>query len=731
MNPESQLEAAVCFVAANISDPKLRTKFLDKACAGDVHLRAAVEAMLLAHADAEDFFAQGRAAVNAPEVDAQAAAVIHEAYIDIEEMADEQIGSRVGRYKLLQKIGEGGCGTVYMAEQEEPVRRQVALKVIKLGMDTKSVIARFEAERQALAMMDHPNIARVLDAGATETGRPFFVMELVRGTRITKYCDENNLDNTQRLELFIQICRAIQHAHQKGVIHRDIKPSNVLVTLHDGLPVPKVIDFGIAKATEGRLTDNTMFTAVEQFVGTPAYMSPEQAEITGLDVDTRSDIYSLGVLLYELLTGKTPFDSKTLTQSGLDEMRRTLREDEPQLPSTMITSLRRTELMLTASQRHAEPPKLISELKGDLDWIVMKALEKDRNRRYETANGLAMDIQRYLESEPVMARPPSRIYRLQKLVRRNKMVFVAAGAVALALMIGLGTSTWLFLRERETSQREMLLRAQAEDRARFTQALMFVSQGKFDAANDNLVQVKSSAIEPTLDGISAFRSVGEWMALQNRWPQAVERFSTLIKIDTLDNAYVVTSDYQACGAVLAEAASLEQYEQFCRTATVNFSAAPRTGILTSCLQFPLKKLQIEALKPMEANLESQYYSPGPTNRITQWNLMPFGLWQYRCGDFAASADWCRQGLAQKIKYPACVATLHVILAMACYQRGQTGEACSELDLGRQLIEARFQIGLTHGSAGAGYWYDWIFARHLLREATALIDCNLAQPKTES
>ena len=406
---------------------------------------------------AEDFFAKGQAAVVAPEVDAEAVAAIQEAAGELQSdaLTDEQIGSRVGRYKLLQKIGEGGCGTVYLAAQEEPVQRQVALKVIKLGMDTKSVIARFEAERQALAMMDHPNIARVLDAGATKTGRPFFVMELVRGTRITKYCDDNNLDTVQRLGLFIQICHAIQHAHQKGIIHRDIKPSNILVTLHDGVAVPKVIDFGIAKATEGRLTDNTLFTACEQFVGTPAYMSPEQAEISGLDIDTRSDIYSLGVLLYELLTGRTPFDTKMLMQSGLDAMRRTLREQEPQLPSTMITSLRRTELALAAVQRHAEPPELISELKGDLDWIVMKALEKDRNRRYETANGLAMDIQRYLNTEPVVARPPSRVYRLQKLVRRNRVVFAAGGAVALALLIGLGLSTWLFFREREARRQEV------------------------------------------------------------------------------------------------------------------------------------------------------------------------------------------------------------------------------------------------------------------------------------
>ena len=258
-------------------------------------------------------------------------------------------GSMIGRYKLLQKLGEGGCGVVYMAEQEEPIRRRVALKVIKLGMDTKNVIARFEAERQALALMDHPNIAKVLDAGATETGRPYFVMELVRGIKITDYCDQNKLCHAERLELFIQVCHAVQHAHQKGIIHRDLKPSNILVTMHDGVPVPKVIDFGIAKATEQRLTDKTLFTAYDQFMGTPAYMSPEQAEMSGLDIDTRSDIYSLGVLLYELLTGKTPFDAKELLASGLDEMRRTIREKEPVRPSTRLSTMPDGELTVMAS----------------------------------------------------------------------------------------------------------------------------------------------------------------------------------------------------------------------------------------------------------------------------------------------------------------------------------------------------------------------------------------------
>jgi eukaryotic-like serine/threonine-protein kinase len=401
------------------------------------------------------------------------AAVSARSTIEIPLPPTEKPGDRIGRYKLLQQIGEGGCGAVYLAEQDQPVRRRVALKVIKLGMDTKQVIARFEAERQALALMDHPNIAKVLDAGATDTGRPYFVMELVRGIRITDYCDQNNLSTAERLDLFVQVCKAIQHAHQKGIIHRDIKPSNILVTLHDGAPVPKVIDFGIAKATDQRLTDKTLFTAFEQFMGTPAYMSPEQAEMSGLDIDTRSDIYALGVLLYELLTGKTPFDPKALLAGGLDQLRRTIREKEPERPSTRLSTMLAVDLRNVAKHRRAEPPKLIHLVRGDLDWIVMKALEKDRTRRYETANGLAMDVQRYLHNEPVVARPPSKLYRFQKLVRRNKAAFVGAGAVTAALVIGLGLSTWLFIEEKDARRRAVAaeqtqsrLREQAETEAR-------------------------------------------------------------------------------------------------------------------------------------------------------------------------------------------------------------------------------------------------------------------------
>ncbi|PWU18266.1 MAG: hypothetical protein C5B50_09560 [Verrucomicrobia bacterium] len=425
-----------------------RSSYLDQACGGDGALRARVEELLGAAEDAQGFLKDP-----APGAQRFGAADAASTRVQGTVAPGEKAGDRIGRYKLLQQIGEGGCGLVYMAEQEEPVRRRVALKVIKLGMDTKQVIARFEAERQALAMMDHPNIARVLDAGATQAGRPYFVMELVRGIKITDYCDEHHLSMKERLGLFMQICLAVQHAHQKGIIHRDLKPSNILVASNDGVPVPKVIDFGIAKATQGRLTDQTLFTAFEQFIGTPAYMSPEQAELTMQDVDTRTDIYSLGVLLYELLTGKTPLDQNELLAAGLEAMRRTIREKEPVRPSTRLGTLLKEELTTTAKQRHTDAPKLVHDLRGDLDWIVMKCLEKDRARRYETANGLANDVRRHLTCEPVVARPPSKLYRFKKLALRNKLAFAAAGAVVAALVIGLAAATWEYFKERKALQR--------------------------------------------------------------------------------------------------------------------------------------------------------------------------------------------------------------------------------------------------------------------------------------
>jgi len=449
--PSVQEHEEALFAAALERPRAERAAFLTAACRGDTALRRRLEVLLSMHEQPD--------ALPAPpdELGRPASKT---------EPVDESLGRMIGRYKLMEKIGEGGCGVVYIAEQNEPVRRRVALKLIKLGMDTKQVLARFETEQQALALMDHSNIARVFDAGMSESGRPFFVMELVRGIKITTHCDRNKLSTEERLQLFIRVCQAVQHAHQKGIIHRDIKPSNILVTLHDGVPVPKVIDFGIAKATsQQRLTDKTVYTAFEQFIGTPAYMSPEQAEMSGLDVDTRSDIYSLGVLLYELLTGRTPFDEKTLMQAGLDGMRQIIREQEPLRPSTRLSTLADGDLTTIAQNRQAETPRLLHTVRGDLDWIVMKCLEKDRTRRYETANGLAMDIRRHLENEPVVARPPSRTYQFQKMVRRNKAAFAGVLAVSMALLLGLALSVWQAVRAVKAERIANVQRLRAEQEA--------------------------------------------------------------------------------------------------------------------------------------------------------------------------------------------------------------------------------------------------------------------------
>jgi serine/threonine protein kinase/tetratricopeptide (TPR) repeat protein len=374
----------------------------------------------------------------------------------------EQLGQSIGPYKLIERIGEGGYGVVYRAEQTQPIRRFVALKIIKLGMDTRQVIARFEAERQTLALMDHPNIAKVFEAGSTEVGRPYFVMELVEGVKITDYCNEFNLSTRERLSLFVQVCRAVQHAHQKGIIHRDLKPSNILVAVQDGKPVPKVIDFGIAKATEQRLTDNTLFTAMGEFIGTPAYMSPEQAGLAGMDVDTRSDIYALGVLLYELLTGHTPFERTDLLKAGLDEMRRLIRDHEPPKPSTKLSALTAADLTAVARRHRTEPPRLLHGVRGDLDWIAMKCLEKDRARRYETASSLASDIERHLNNEPVTAAAPGNWYRLRKFVRRHRVGLAMTLALTLLLIAGIVVSTWQAVRATRAEREQVLLRRQAQ-----------------------------------------------------------------------------------------------------------------------------------------------------------------------------------------------------------------------------------------------------------------------------
>jgi serine/threonine protein kinase/tetratricopeptide (TPR) repeat protein len=441
--------------AAEIDDPDARRAYIDAECGDDADLRRQVDSLLAAHEEMGSFLQ--RYAVSSPGEASETPPY---------QPITEGPGTIIGPYKLLQKIGEGGFGAVYMAEQEKPIRRMVAVKIIKPGMDSGEVLARFESERQALAMMDHPNIAKVLDAGASESGRPYFVMELVKGVPITEFCDRNKIPAEQRLKLFVDVSNAIQHAHHKGVIHRDIKPSNVLVTLHDGVPVVKVIDFGVAKATLQKLTERTLFTAYGQMIGTPAYMSPEQAEMSGLDIDTRSDIYSLGVLLYELLTGTTPLELKRLREAGYSEIQRLIREEEPPRPSARLSSLGQAATVI-AGNRGMDAKYLAQLLSGDLDWIVMRCLEKDRNRRYATPSALAEDIDRFFRSESVTARSLSAGYRLWKFAKRNRGILLTAASVAAALLLGTIVATWQAVRAHR-AEKAALDSAAAESAAKET-----------------------------------------------------------------------------------------------------------------------------------------------------------------------------------------------------------------------------------------------------------------------
>jgi serine/threonine protein kinase/tetratricopeptide (TPR) repeat protein len=477
-------EEAIVTAALQKNDPDQRAAFLAEACGGEHELRRRVEALIRAREQA------GAGATIDPN---QRPASITRSLAQASHPISEGPGSRVGPYKLLQEVGQGGMGSVFMAAQEHPIRRRVALKIIKPGMDSHQVIARFQAERQALALMDHPNIARVLDAGTTDAGGPYFVMELVKGVPITEYCDQNRLDPRQRLELFVPVCQAIQHAHQKGIIHRDVKPSNILVTLHDGKPVPKVIDFGIAKAIDQRLSERTLFTQFGAIIGTPEYMSPEQAEMGGLDIDTRSDIYSLGVLLYELLTGSTPLRQETLHQAACNAMLQRIKEEEPPKPSTRIQTT--GELSSIAAQRHIEPAKLVKLVRGELDWIVMKCLEKDRTRRYETASVLARDLESYLHDEPVEAGPPSASYRLKKYARKHRVGLTMATALAVVLVLASAVSTWQAIRA--TKAESAALKAEADTRSERDRALKAEGEARtnFARAQEDEKKARQSELE--------------------------------------------------------------------------------------------------------------------------------------------------------------------------------------------------------------------------------------------
>jgi serine/threonine protein kinase len=711
-----------------------RAAFLARICDGDAELRQRVEALLQTHARLGNFLEKPLAGPKKTRP-----TVPHGA----------SPGDQIGRYKLLQQIGEGGCGVVYVAEQHEPVRRQVALKIIKAGMDTKGVIARFEAERQALALMDHPNIAKVFDAGATESGRPYFVMELIRGIKITEYCEQHSLTTDGRLKLFIQVCQAIQHAHQKGIIHRDIKPSNILVTTTaKGAALPVVIDFGVAKATTNvQLTDKTIFTAFEMLIGTPAYMSPEQAALTSGDVDTRTDIYSLGVLLYELLTGTTPFDTRELLKAGLDEVRRVIREEEPVRPSTRLSTTVGAG-RVTVSQRHgAEAPKLIREMRGDLDWIVMKALEKDRGRRYETASGFAVDLERYLAGEAIFARPPSATYRFKKLAARNKLAFVALALVFTFLIISLiATTRWLMIeRQRREDMRQQMEMARlegmgwgllyqhkyAEGEQSLRKALAlrrqlhgaesmpainyrllavsFIEQKKFDEVKPFLSEFVNPACLSRTDYKELFEFASGSLAQHGKWNDAAALAEELLKVDQTNSSY-----YHILAPLLVAKGDVEAYRR------LGAEIIPRFGNTTDpyvadqmakdCLIVPsvgVDLTPVAALADVAVNRGSNA-TAAPYFRFCK------SLAEFRLGHYEEAIKWAN--LAAQGSFVCPKANAAAVIAMSQFKLNHLEEARTAFAECNKLIEQKLP---KPGQDFGVDWRDWIIA-HALQSETKLL-----------
>ena len=716
--------------ASGLADEAERRVFLDHACRDDPKLRKLLEDMLRVQEEADEFFTfhPGSEEEGSPDVSRQ---------------GEQELGASIGRYRLIERIGEGGCGVVYLAEQREPVTRKVALKIIRLGMDTESVIARFELERQALAMMDHPNIARVLDAGATPSGRPYFVMELADGERITDFCNRTRLGLRARLELFVMVCEAIQHAHQKGVIHRDIKPSNILVREQQGRALPKIIDFGIAKVTAAGLKGEQTTTRAGQFIGTPAYMSPEQAE-GEVDIDTRSDIYSLGILLFELIAGSPPASRSGLGQLGDREIQKILREGRIEAPSAQLRSLAPQELADIAGNMGIDPVKLPGMLAGDLDWIVIKAIDRERQRRYETANGLALDVHRYLRGQAVIARPPSRWYLATKLMRRNRVSFVAAGIALFGLLGGFGTSTWLFFRERNARHEQARLREMAEQatanevRMRQSaqvadlvrQAAVHLKYGEYEEADELLADVPADGIPPSLEASSTYSRVADWNLSHGRWQAASDRFFSLGHVVTsvdMTDSHDISFRLLSVLTAVCKWGRPGQYETLRDLAIERFKASANPVAAEHTVKATLLKPAgpdiLHRLEPLVGVLEQALdvtdSDRGP--HMVAWRQFSLALMAYRQGHLDEAEERVHISLDLATNSEHRTVSNRILLAMIEARRGNLDAAREELSAQRKKVDAWMAEPFLVTNPDGTLWYNQHATLILLLEAGKMLE----------
>lgn len=719
MNAEEQkrIEKFLFENLCEVPQAEDRAFLLEWACRDDADLKRRLERLLESGDDSERFFDFVPFDTCDPEEEEPVA-----------DAGEDEIGLRIGKYRLIRRLGEGGCGVVYLAEQETPLRRHVALKLIRVGLDHEEVCRRFEAERQSLAMMDHPGIARVLDAGTTTTGRPYFVMQWVSGERITEFCDRHRLTIRQRLELFVRVCHAIQHAHQKGVIHRDIKPSNILVSEHDGVALPKVIDFGIAKATGGTEADAD---GVQRYVlGTPDYMSPEQALRHGAGVDTRSDLFSLGVLLSEMIAGAPPFGA------GAPHARDTI------APSLRYAGLDEGERRRLAELRRTGPGTMAKALEGDLDAIVLKCVKTEPRERYNTAHGLAAEVTHHLQDEPVSALPPSRAYRFSKLFRRNKLAFIAGVALFLALVVGFGTSTVLFLREKnarheqarlrsvaeQSRTAEALLRERAEARELCAQASVLVMYERMGDADAIAKRIPEALIPSSLEAAGLFGSLGNWHLSHRRWPEASRCFSLLVEsfssVDSSDTD-IVSRNLLPAVAAACQAADWNRYERLRAIAMQRFGKTQHPvvaeQIIKVCLLRPADAETMDATSRLARVVEASLAedpAPGITPNLRAWAEFSMALRAFRCGQHAEAVRWGRQSLETENLNAARVASVRLVLAMASSEGESDLAARLEVsEVGAAIQEVlKSPIGEWSGGGQGAVWPDWANAHLLLNEA---------------